>query len=122
SHSANPRHLVTRARRGDLPNSLVNGVHEEEISGTVDRHTSWKIQLSGSRGSAVPAKTKTSISRHSGDRSLRGHLSNSLVKGVRDEEISGAVDRHTSWARETKLRRRRRSAVPARTITSISLH
>src|SRR5438445_483351 len=89
------RHTSDRPRRGHLPNSMVKRVRDEEISGTVDRHTSWKIQLSGSRRSAVPAKTKTSISRHSGDRSRRGHLSNSLVKGVRDEEISGAVDRHT---------------------------
>src|SRR5206468_9804223 len=95
------RHSSDRARRGHLSNSLVTGVRDEEISGAVDCHISWArvTKLSGSRGSAFPAKTNrsNSISRHSGDRARRGHLANSTVTGVRDEKISGAVDRHTSW-------------------------
>src|SRR5439155_4283123 len=114
------RHSGNHPRRGHLPNSLVIGVHDEKISGTVDRHTSWVTQLSGSRGSAVPAWTKSSISRHSGDRARRGHLPNSLVTGVRDEKISGAVDRHTKWV--TELNGSRGSAVPAKTTNSNSRH
>src|SRR5207249_11624470 len=108
-----PRHSGNHPRRRPLPNSLVTGVHDKKISGTVHRHTSWVTQLSGSRGSAVPAWTKSSISRHSGDRPRRGHLPNSLVTGVRDEKISGAVDRHTSWV--TELNGSSGSAVPAET-------
>src|SRR5438093_1432906 len=99
---------------------MVTGVRDEEISGAVDRHTSWarETKLSGRRGSAVPAWTISSISRHSGNRPRRGHLPNSLVSGVRDEEICGTVDRHTNTA--TKLIGSSRSAVHAKTKTSLA--
>src|SRR5438552_1678507 len=114
------RHSGDRPRRGHLPNSLVTGVRDEEISDTVDRHSRWVIELSGSSGSAVPAKTTYYISRHSGDRARRGHLPNSLVTGVRDEKISGAVDRHISWV--IQLSGSSWSAVPAQTAYSNSRH
>src|SRR5204862_17683 len=107
------RHSGDRPRRGHLPNSIIIEGHDEEISCTVDHHTTCSNHLSGSRRSAAPAWTIIiSISRHSGDRPRRGHLSNSIVTGVRDEEISGAVDRHTHWT--IQLSGNSRSAVPAK--------
>src|SRR5207247_7989988 len=118
TNSSISRNSGDRPRRSHLPNYFVNGVRDEKTSGAVHRHTSWKIQLSGSRESAVPAKTKSSISRHSGNRTRRRHLPNSLVTGVRDEEISGTVDRHTSWATEPNGSGSRAVAVTAKTNNS----
>src|SRR5439155_24919810 len=94
-----PGRLVVRPPRRHLPNPIVTDVQDEEISDTVARHTtSWwgkETKLSGSRGSAVPAKTSSSISRHSGDRPPRSHLSNSLVV-ISDEKRSDTVAPHIS--------------------------
>src|SRR5439155_656042 len=118
------RHSGNRPLQGHLPNSLVKGVRDEEISGAVDRHTSWasETKVSGRCGFAVHARTISSISRHSGDRPRRGHLPNSLVTGVRDEKISGAVDRHTSWARQLSGSRGPAAAVQVKKNNSISRH
>src|SRR5439155_1604764 len=118
------RHSGNRPLQGHLPNSLVKGVRDEEISGAVDRHTSWATEpsLSGSRAAPANAKTNNSISRHSSNRPRRGHLPNSLVTGVRDEKISGAVDRHTSWAPQLSGSRGPAAAVTVKTNSSISRH
>src|SRR5439155_22110022 len=96
--------------------------HAKKISVPVDHNTSWDAQHSASRRSPDPTNTNSSIPRRSGDRPPRGHLPNSIVNEVHDEEISGTVDRHTTswWGKETKLSGSRGSAVPAKTSSSIT--
>src|SRR5262245_16369874 len=77
-------------------------------------------ELSRGRRAAVSAETELPVARHRADQSVWGHLTDTIVGGIGDEQIAKRVHSNARWTGE--LRGSRRAAVSAETELSVARH
>ena len=83
-----------------FPDPVVRTVGDEEITGCIHRYAGRVIELSGRGWATIAAKAKCSVTRHRPDDAVGGHLPNTVVTVLGDEQIAGSIYREAFGVEE----------------------
>ena len=98
-------------------------VKDVQVTRCIDSDSLSSIQLSGSCGPAIAAKTQCSVACYRGDDAGGRHLSNTIIACVRDKQIACRIDSnagHKRPALEAETGRRCWTAISTETGHAVS--
>src|SRR5450759_3953618 len=98
-----------RAVPGDPANAVIAGIGNVQVTGSINRQAGGCVALCVEGGSSIAAEVRRPIPGDGRYRSVQRNLSQAVVPGIRDVEVTGSIYRHT--VRAGKLRVDRATAV-----------
>ena len=119
--------FVTISRHGSddttcihLPDTVIVGISNVDIAGSINSHAERKIKHSFSGRASVAAVAFVTISRHGSDDTTCIHLPDTVIVEICDVDIAGSINSHSARIRKHSFSSR--STIATVTPRTISRH